>query len=394
MTKTVSPANEKELEAIVAEAAAHGTPLAVEGGGTRRGLGRPVAADTVVSTARMSGITLYEPAELVLSAKVGTPLGEVEAALAGNRQRLAFEPMDHRRIFASQGDPTIGAVAAANVSGPRRIETGAARDSLIGVRAVTGRGETIKSGGRVMKNVAGYDLVKFLAGSFGTLAVLSEVTFKVAPMPETERTLTLDGLDAPAAVAALSAGLGSPFSVSGAAHLPARNGAPSVTALRIEGFENSVSARVEKLRTVVGASGDAAIRDDGASKELWTSVRDLASLAGGPDAPLWRVSVKPGDGPAVAEAVGEQQNRAVLFDWGGGLVWIAGAGAEAGAPAIRAATESAGGHATLVRAGRETRASVAVFHPLAPPAMALTRQLKQAFDPSAILNRGRMYAGI
>ena len=394
MTNTVSPADERELEAIVAEAAAHGAALAVEGGGTRRGLGRPVEADTVVSTAAMSGITLYEPAELVMAAKAGTPLDEVETALAGNRQRLAFEPMDHRGMFGSKGHPTIGAVAAANISGPRRIESGATRDSLIGVRAVTGRGETIKSGGRVMKNVAGYDLVKFLAGSFGTLAVITEVTFKVAPMPETERSLIVSGLDASAAVAVLSAGLGSPFSVSGAAHLPSPSGAPSLTALRIEGFEDSVGARMGKLRSVVGAPGDADIRDEAASKDLWASVRDLTSLAGESDAPLWRVSVKPGDSPAVAKMVGERDNRALLFDWGGGLVWIAGAGADAGVMAIRAAAGAAGGHATLVRAGREVRARVAVFEPLAPPAMTLTKQLKQAFDPGAILNPGRMYMGI
>ncbi len=394
MTNTVSPADERELEAIVAEAAAHGAALAVEGGGTRRGLGRPVEADTVVSTAAMSGITLYEPAELVMAAKAGTPLDEVETALAGNRQRLAFEPMDHRGMFGSKGHPTIGAVAAANISGPRRIESGAARDSLIGVRAVTGRGETIKSGGRVMKNVAGYDLVKFLAGSFGTLAVITEVTFKVAPMPETERSLIVSGLDASAAVAVLSAGLGSPFSVSGAAHLPSPSGAPSLTALRIEGFEDSVGARMGKLRSVVGAPGDADIRDEAASKDLWASVRDLTSLAGESDAPLWRVSVKPGDSPAVAKMVGERDNRALLFDWGGGLVWIAGAGADAGVMAVRAAAGAAGGHATLVRAGREVRARVAVFEPLAPPAMTLTKQLKQAFDPGAILNPGRMYMGI
>ncbi len=394
MTNTVSPADERELEAIVAEAAAHGAALAVEGGGTRRGLGRPVEADTVVSTAAMSGITLYEPAELVMAAKAGTPLDEVETALAGNRQRLAFEPMDHRGMFGSKGHPTIGAVAAANISGPRRIESGAARDSLIGVRAVTGRGETIKSGGRVMKNVAGYDLVKFLAGSFGTLAVITEVTFKVAPMPETERSLIVSGLDASAAVAVLSAGLGSPFSVSGAAHLPSPSGAPSLTALRIEGFEDSVGARMGKLRSVVGAPGDADICDEAASKDLWASVRDLTSLAGESDAPLWRVSVKPGDSPAVAKMVGERDNRALLFDWGGGLVWIAGAGADAGVMAVRAAAGAAGGHATLVRAGREVRARVAVFEPLAPPAMTLTKQLKQAFDPGAILNPGRMYMGI
>jgi glycolate oxidase FAD binding subunit len=392
LTDSFLPADEEELAEIVAGAAERRTPLAIVGGGTRSGLGRPVQAAATLSTANLRGVTLYEPSELVLSARAGTPLAEVTALLAKNGQRLAFEPMDQRGLFGTAGEPTIGAVAAANVSGPRRIQVGAARDSLIGVRAVTGRGEAVKSGGRVMKNVTGYDLVKFLAGSYGTLGVLSEVTFKVLPSPETEATLVIGGLDDRAAVAALSAALGSPWSVTGAAHIPA--GAQSRTCVRIEGFAPSVAERVKRLRSLPGPFSAAEVLDAAASVALWDSVRDLTMLALPADVPVWRVSVKPGEAPTVMEAVRRVFDCRVLYDWGGGLVWIAGGeGPDAGAAIVRRAVGTAG-HATLVRAPDAVRNAVEVFQPLGLPAMTLTRQLKAAFDPAGILNPGRMYAGV
>ena len=392
MSPAVRPGDEAELAAIVAASNAAQTPLAVVGGGTRSGLGRPMQTAATLSTASLTGITLYEPAELVLSARAGTPLAEVEALLASNRQRLAFEPPDHRPLYGSSGEPTVGAVAAANLSGPRRIQAGAARDGLIGVRAVTGRGDIVKSGGRVMKNVTGYDLVKFLAGSYGTLAVLSEVTFKVVPMPETEATLVFAGLDDVRAVAALSAALGSPFSVTGAVHIP---GDPARTCIRIEGFDASVADRARRLAAQLAASGAPEILDEAASAILWNTVRDLGALAAAPDAPLWRVSVKPADGPKIAEATRRAFRARTLYDWGGGLVWIAGGeGPDAGASVVRAAVAEVGGHATLVRAPEDVRLAVDVFQPQPAPLMELTRRLKASFDPAGILNPGRMYPGI
>ena len=392
MSPALAPGDEQELAAAVADAAAHKKPLAIVGGGTRTRLGRPMQTAATLSTAGLGGVTLYEPAELVLSARAGTPLAEVEVLLAESRQRLAFEPIDHRHIFASSGEPTIGAVAAANLSGPRRIQAGAARDSLIGVRAVTGRGDVVKSGGRVMKNVTGYDLVKFLAGSFGTLAVLSEVTFKVLPAPESEATLVFAGFDDARAVAALSAALGSPFSVAGAAHIP---GELAQTCLRTEGFAASVADRATRLRDLLAAFGSADILDATASAELWKSIRDLDALAAPPDVPVWRVSVRPSDGPAVAEAARRAFPVRILYDWGGGLVWIAGGeGPDAGAAIIREAVRAVGGHATLLRAPDDVRLAVDVFEPLAEPVMALTRRLKASFDPDGVLNPGRMYAGV
>ena len=394
-TAALTPGDEAKLAAIVADAARMRTPLAVAGGGTRANLGRPIHTAATVSTAALTGVTLYEPAELVLSARAGTPLADVEALLAGRGQRLAFEPIDHRFITGADGAPTIGAVAAANLSGPRRIQVGAARDSLIGVRAVTGRGEVVRSGGRVMKNVAGYDLVKFLAGSYGTLAVLTEVTFKVLPVPETEATLVLAGLDDKRAVAALSAALGSPHSVSGAAHIPAFGVRAAETLVRVEGFADSVAARCRSLAADLAAFGDVERIDAASSTTAWRMIRDLAVLGAPAECPIWRVSVKPSDGPAIAEAARRAFDCRVLYDWGGGLVWVAGGtGTDAGAAVVRAAVAAVGGHATLVRAPETVRSTVPVFQPLSDSLMDLTLKLKAAFDPVGILNPGRMYAGV
>jgi glycolate oxidase FAD binding subunit len=392
---TRAPVNEEELAAVVADAAAKSTPLAVTGGGTRTGLGRPMQTAMTVSTVLLSGVTLYEPTELVLSAKAGTPLAEVEALLAGNGQRLAFEPMDHRGIYGSTGTPTIGAVAAANLSGPRRVQAGAARDSLIGVRAVTGSGAIVKSGGRVMKNVAGYDLVKFLAGSLGTLAVLSEVTFKVQPAPETETTLAITGLADARAVAAMSAALGSPYAVTGAAHAPGADSEPARTYIRLEGFESSVAYRAEQLRMALSDFGPADLLQAATSASLWMTILDVDRLSAPFGPPLWRVSVPPGEGPKVLAAARDAFPVRALYDWGGGLLWLAGGeGPDAGAAVVRRAATTAGGYATLVRAPDDVRNATEVFQPLARPLMELTRKLKATFDPAGILNPGRMYAGV
>ena len=395
MSSTISPSSELELSANIADMAARKLPLAVEGGGTRTGLGRSVPNAKPMTTSALTGVTLYEPMELVLSARAGTPLAEIEDLLATKDQRLPFEPMDHRPLFSSSGTPTIGGVVAANVSGPRRLQAGAARDSLIGVRAVTGKGEVVKSGGRVMKNVAGYDLVKFLAGSYGTLAVLTEVTFKVLPIPEMEATLVISGLDDAAAIGALSASLGSPFSVTGAAHTPASDCGPARTYVRIEGFAASVADHSSRLATELAGFGEADRLDGAASAEVWSTIRDVGQFGDDRDVPIWRISTKPGDGPRIVETVRRSMDCSVLYDWGGGLTWIAGGGEDdAGAAVIRASVAAVGGHATLIRAPNNVRSTVEVFQPLAPAVMTLTRQLKQTFDPAGVLNPGRMYEGV
>lgn len=390
---THTPVTESDLCAIVAEARAKKTPLAIEGGGTRAGLGRPSQTAETVSMRGLDGIVFYEPAEMVICARAGTPLAAVETLLAGRNQILPFEPPDHRRLYGSTGEPTIGAIAACNLSGSRRIAVGAARDALIGVRFVNGAGEAIKSGGRVMKNVTGLDLVKLSAGAHGTLGALTEVTFKLLPKPETSATLVLHGLDDTRAVEALSQALGSPFEISGAAHLPAGiGGAGALTLMRIENFENSVAYRIAELRKLVG--GDEVL-DDTASSALWREVSECGFFAAPDQRAIWRVSTAPSRAPDFVRLVQRAGAVAHFYDWGGGLVWLAvDAAGDARADNIRAAVAVTGGHATLVRAPDEVRAHADVFQPLAEPLMKLTRGVKASVDPDGILNPGRMYAGI
>lgn len=309
---------------------------------------------------------------------------------------LPFEPMDHRRLMGSQGEPTLGAVAAVNNSGPRRINAGAARDSLIGVRFVNGRGQAIKSGGRVMKNVTGLDLVKLMAGSWGTLGLLTEVTFKVLPVQERVATLVFPGLDDGRAVAALSAALGSPFELTGAAHLPAGiGGHESRTLMRLEGFSTSIDYRLGELRKLLKRFGDPEILEGGAVSALWSDIRDAIPLAEPAEAAIWRLSTVPSRGPALTAAIAGQRTARWFYDWGGGLVWLATpATDDAGAAVIRAAIAAEGGHATLIRAPDPVRAAVDVFEPLSEPLMRLTSGIKAAHDPGGLFNPGRMYAGI
>src|SRR6476659_4171725 len=236
----------------------------------------------------LAGVTLYEPAELVLSARAGTPLAEIEKLLADNNQQLGFEPMDYGPLLGGEaGAGSIGGVIAANLSGPRRVKAGAARDHFLGVIAVTGRAETIKSGGRVVKNVTGYDLCKLFAGSFGTLGAMTDVTVKVLPAPETEATVLVAGLDDAAACAAMAAAMGSPCDASGAAHLPDHvasyfdglPGAEASTVLRVEGFAPSVKHRREALAALMQSFGPAATLDERDSRALWRSVRDVKPFA-------------------------------------------------------------------------------------------------------------------
>ncbi len=381
----ITPTSEADIAEAVAEAASAKTPLEIRGGGTRMGLGRPVQAEKTLSTAGLSGITLYEPGALTLVVKAGTPVAQVEAALAAEDQMLPFEPMDHRALLGSTGEPTIGGVVACGVSGPRRIQAGACRDSMLGVRFVNGRGEVVKSGGRVMKNVTGYDLPKLICGSYGTLGVISEISFKVLPKPEAEATLICGGLGPVAAVDALGRAMGSPYGITGAAH----DGSSAL--VRIEGLAGSVAYRTGQLRTLLGAEWQ--VLDGKDSAERWHSVRDLAALAGenGSAHAAWRLSVKPSDGPAVVAAIQEQLETKAVYDWAGGLVWLRVPDAgDAGAGIIRAEIAARGGHATLIRAADPTRAAVDVFQPEPARLAAIAQGLRAKFDPAGILNPGRM----
>ncbi|MCJ2014054.1 FAD-binding protein [Methylobacterium sp. J-076] len=390
------PGTEAEACERVRAAAGRAERLRIVGGGTKAGFGRPPQDEASLSARGLTGVTLYEPAEMVIGARAGTPLAEVEALLASRGQMLTFEPMDYRGLFGTQGEPTIGAVAAINNSGPRRINAGAARDSLIGVRFVNGKGEAIKSGGRVMKNVTGLDLVKLMAGAHGTLGLLTEVTFKVLPANERVATLVFAGLDDARAIGALAAALGSPFEPTGAAHLPAGTGAAEArTLIRIEGFSDSITYRLEELRRLLKRFGAPDTLDGEAGAALWHAVRDASPLAEPRTDALWRISTAPSHGPALVAAIAAGRAARWFYDWGGGLIWLAtSAEGDAGAGAIRAAVRAQGGHATLVRAPDAVRAAVPVFEPLAEPLMRVTAGIKAAHDPAGIFNAGRMYAGV
>lgn len=370
------PETEAELAEIIKGAAA---PLSIRGGNTRG-----MAPDgEVLETGGLSGVEIYEPGALTLVVKAGTPVAEVEAMLAAEGQRLPFEPMDHRALLGTNGTPTIGGVAAANISGPRRVQVGACRDTMLGVRFVDGNGVILKNGGRVMKNVTGYDLVKLMAGSYGTLGVLTEVSFKVLPQPEAAACVLVEGLSDEGAVRAMSAALGSPFDVTGAAHAPVGMDGSPVTMIRVEGFEGSVAYRAEQLKTLLGQYGDVAVET--APEHLaagWTWIRDVAAFAG-QEGDVWRISVKPSEGPKVAAAL---DAKAVIYDWGGGLVWaLVPAGRD-----IRPALSGIRGHATLVRASSETKARVAMLQPEPAPVAALSKGIRQKYDPRGILNAGLM----
>jgi glycolate oxidase FAD binding subunit len=336
-------------------------PMLVQGGGTRT-LGVPMG--DVLETSGLAGIELYEPGALTIVAKAGTPLADIEAALAAEGQRLPFEVPDMRGLLGRTGQSTLGGVVAANASGPRRVQAGACRDSLIGVRFVTGDGTIVKNGGRVMKNVTGYDLVKLLAGSFGSLGVLTEVAFKVLPTPATSATLILRGLSDIQAVAAMSQALGSPFEVSGAAHLPGDG-----TFLRIEGLTTSVAYRSGQLARHLAGFGVAEV-EEGSSR--WAGIRDVAPFLG-KSGDVWRVSAKPSDGPALVANLGAE---AVFYDWGGGLIWVL----VAEGTDLRAQLGQYRGHATRVRGG----AGIAHFQPEAPAIAVLTQGLRDRFDPRGL----------
>jgi len=406
VSELIEPRDEAELAAAIAEANETSTPLEVIGAGTKRGIGKPLQTAALLSTEKMSGVMLYEPNELFISAQAGTPLAEIQKTLAKNNQQLAFEPTDLGPMLGEKPDRgTIGAVFAANQSGSRRIQVGAARDHFIGMRAVNGRGEIFKSGGCVMKNVTGYDLCRGLAGSWGTLAVMSEVTMKVLPMTESTCTLLYTGLTDDVAVDAMCAALGTPFDVSGTAHLhadfsPAMLDSEllrrpvSVTALRLENFKTSLDYRSKRLTDALAAYGKPVILDDAASKDFWASMQCLTFLQGSDD-PVWRISTAPTQGARLVSALTRRLECKAAYDWSGGLIWLqTSPTADAGAGEVRRVVAEIGGHATLIRADASVRGSVDVFQPLAPAVAQLTRKLKHSFDPAGILSPGRMYSGI
>ncbi len=397
-----APTEEAAIAAAVVEAATAQEPLLIAGNGTKSGMLRPVQAARSLSSRNHTGITLYSPNELIISARAGTPLAELEATVAERGQHIIAEPPDFAVLFGASAQQTLGGIVATNLSGPRRVAWGAMRDHVLGVRAVTGWGEVIHSGGRVLKNVTGLDLCKLLAGSHGTLGVITEVTLKVLPAPQATGSVLLPSLDAMAGVAALSAALGSPYSVSAAAWLPAEAAARvpalaglrrSATLARIEDFTASVAYRTAKLRDDLGCAG-AELLDDATSRAVWRAVRDLLPLQADAADAVWRVSVRPSAGPIVFGTLVDAFGARGFLDWGGGLLWIAGPATAAAHAAVEIAAKAAGGTWMLMRAAEPLRAAVDVIPPEPEQLARITRRVKAALDPHCILNPGRMYAGL
>ena len=381
--KTGKPTSAAGVLDVIADAGASGRRLEIIGGGTKRSIGRVEGVDAVLSLARLDKVIDYEPEELVLTAQAGAKLSVLEVLVAAEGQMLPFEPPHLTGLLGSKGEPTLGGLLAANLSGPRRIRAGAARDHFLGFEAVTGRGEAVKAGGKVVKNVTGYDLSKLMAGSWGTLAVLTEVTIKVLPVGRTELTLMIFGLDDRRACEVMSLAMNAPVELSGAAHLPQRTaaraplkGQMAVTALRLEGFAASVAARVEALLAALKGFGRAEQLDAAHSREFWVQIREAEAFHGD-RRPLWRISVPPASGWRVAETLAGE----ALYDWAGGLVWLLSDDAPA---SVRAAVRALGGHATCYRG------HAPAFEPLTGPLAALTGRVKAAFDPKGVLNPGRM----
>lgn len=393
---TLAPPDEDGVIAAVLAARWAREPLQVEGRGTKRAMLRPVQAARSLSTRNLQGVTLHAPQELIVSARAGTTIPDLEAKLAEGGQWIISEPPDLSGLLG-EGVQTIGGVVATNLSGPRRVAWGATRDHVMGLRFVNGAGELTRAGGRVLKNVTGLDMCKLLAGSHGTLGIITEVTLKVLPMTESTGSVLLPGLDAVRGVAALSAALGSPYGVSGAAWLPADAaarvpelaGQGPVALVRIEDFAASVEYRLGRLVSGLATYGGGRVLDDATSRAAWRAIRDAVPLRAEPDDAVWRVSVRPSAGPAVLDAVQTAGARGYL-DWGGGLVWVAGP------PALHDTVASAAGRGTwtLLRAPEPVRAAVRVVPPEPDALHRITRRVKAALDPDGILNPGRIYAGL
>ena len=397
----------KDIEQAVRAAIAGEQPLEIIGHGSKRLIGQPMATNAVLDLSALNAVKSYEPNELIITVEAGAPVSDVKSLIDSKNQQFAFEPIDTAPLLGAPAGGTIGGMIASGLAGPRRIQAGGGRDHLLGAHAVSGFGDSFKTGGKVVKNVTGYDVCKLLAGSWGTLAVMTELTLKVLPRPEGERTVVMRSLDDITANKAMTAALGSPFDVCGAAHVPksafrgasgalGQLGSPqnAVTLLRLEGITASAAHRAAALARLLSPFGAAEIVEDGTSAAIWASVRDVEPFAAGGALgawPVWRIICPPAIGGALGERLARDTGGDIIYDWGGGLIWAAlPPKPDAQASLVRTRADVAGGHAMLLRASEEVRRNVDVFHPPKGGVAALSERLRNSFDPKSILNRGRM----
>jgi glycolate oxidase FAD binding subunit len=405
---TLKVRDAKDVEQTVRDAIAAEQPLEIIGHGTKRAIGQPMATNALLDVSALNAVTLYEPNELVLTVQAGAPMADVLSLIDSKNQQFAFDPMDTSLLLGTpRGAGTIGGTVSAGLAGPRRIKVGGARDHLLGFHGVSGFGDSFKAGGRVVKNVTGYDVCKLLAGSWGTLTVMTEMTLKVMPKAESERTLVLRGLDDITATRAMTAALGSSFDVSAVSHLPASKhrgavdafasiGSPETgaTLIRLEGIGASVLDRAKSLSGKLSSFGQVSMIEDAPSADIWAAIRDVAIFASTGSVgswPVWRIVCPPAAGGAFGQALARDTGGEVTYDWGGGLIWAALPSApDAHASMLRERLKAIEGHATLIRATDQVRSAVDVFHPQRAGVAALGQRVKASFDPKNILNRGRM----
>lgn len=382
MPEKLIPENEAQVRDIVDWALNARTSLRIHGHDSKSGLGVPVDAAHVIDLSRLDGIIAYAPEELVLTVQAGTPMAVITALLREHRQHLAFEPPDwgpHSGVGKGRG--TIGGILSCNASGPRRLKAGAARDHFLGFSAVNGRGEIFRAGGKVVKNVTGYDLPKLFAGAYGTLGIMTEVTVKTMPAPADSATLVVRDLRDDAGLAALRKAAASTLELTGLAHIPASlTGGRAQTLFRLEGPIAAVTDRLNRLKSLLQGTGEFETPGADAATTIWRRVRDAEFFVGDP-LPLWRLSVPPQQGAMVAAQTGAKK---YYFDWTGGLIWLL----SDDAPRVREAVQKTGGHATLFRASLHMRQSVPVFQPQAPTLVALEQRVRKSFDPARIFNPG------
>ncbi len=382
--RTLAPTTTPELCESIAAAAGAGSHLEIRAGGSKAEIGAQRHA-ALLDLRGFSGVVDYDPPELVMTVKAATPLTEIEALVASEDQALAFEPWDHGPLFGRPvGAATVGGVIAAAVAGPARLSRGAARDHLLGVKAVSGRAEAFVAGGRVVKNVTGYDLPKLMAGSWGRLAAMTELTLKVSPRPRASVTMALEGLSAADAIAAMARAMGSPLDVSAAAHLPPEvRPDRALTVLRLQGFERSVEARCAKMPALLREFGTVERLAASEADALWRAIREAAPLAALD--PLWRIQVAPSCASAVLQIL-EPLGAQWFCDWAGALIWLSMQG---NAVRVREAVARLGGHATLVRATRDLRNTVPALQPRSSAVTALEARIRRAFDPAGVFETAR-----
>lgn len=374
-----APGDPAILAEILTDAAARGRKVELQGGGSKARIGAERDCD-LIEMSGFTGVVDYDPAELVLTVRAGTALAEVRELVASQGQVLAFDPLDPVPLTGcAAASPTIGGAVIAGFDGPGRLSGGAARDHLLGFQAVSGRGEMFRAGSKVVKNVTGFDLSKLIAGSWGRLAAVHELTLKVLPRPRERRTLALRGLNCEAACAAMATALGSPCEVNAAAYLPE----PATTLIMLAGFGPSIDARTallsEKLKDFGAAEGLDPVEADNA----WRTVRQAEPLSGCET--LWRIVVPPSAAPAMLAPL-EREVARWLADWGGGVVWLA---LDNRAELVRRLAGESGGHAMLVRAPAEVWRTVSAWHPRDPLVARLEERVRRAFDPAGVFETDR-----